>query len=106
VLDGDVAGGPGAEEVIDRHALRRRLPEIAVPTLVVAGGHDWVCPPRASRTLAGGIPGARLAVLPEAGHFPFSEEPDQFHEAVGDFLAACTGSSADCHPPATPVANT
>ena len=51
-------------------------------------------------------PGARLVVLPEAGHFPFSEEPDQFHEAVGDFLAACTGSSAGCHPSATPVANT
>jgi proline iminopeptidase len=73
-----------------RYDLRPRLAEIGVPTLVIVGDHDWVCPPGASRTLAAGIPGARLVVLPGVGHFPFSEEPAWFHDAVGTFLAEWT----------------
>jgi proline iminopeptidase len=68
--------------------LRPRLPEIAVPALVVVGREDWVCPPAASRALADGLPAAHLAELPDAGHFGFSEEPDAFRAAVRPFLAA------------------
>lgn len=69
-----------------RYDLRPRLPEIRVPTLVIAGESDWVCPPAAAHTLAGGIPGAELLVLP-AGHVPFAEQPDRFLGAVRRFLA-------------------
>jgi proline iminopeptidase len=58
-----------------------------VSTLVIAGDHDWVCPPAASRSLAAGIPGADLAIIDNAGHFCFSEEPAQFQRAVAAFLA-------------------
>jgi proline iminopeptidase len=68
--------------------LRPRLPEIAVPALVVVGRWDWVCPPAASRALAAGLPAAHLAELPDAGHFGFSEEPEAFRAAVRPFLAA------------------
>ena len=37
-----------------------RLPEIAVPTLVLAGGADIICPPRLGRVVAERIPGADL----------------------------------------------
>lgn len=66
--------------------LRPRLGEITVPTLVVGGRHDWVCPPAASRALASGIPAARLVEIADAGHFPFSEEPAAFQAAVRTFL--------------------
>ena len=62
--------------------VRDRLGEIAVPTLVISGRHDWVCSPAAGRALADGIPGARLVVLDDAGHFGFSESPDAFLAAV------------------------
>jgi proline iminopeptidase len=68
--------------------LRSRLPEIAVPALVLVGRWDWVCPPAASRALAAGLPAARLVELADAGHFGFSEEPDAFRAAVRPFLAA------------------
>lgn len=45
-----------------------RLPEIQVPTLVLAGGRDRVVPLEASRLVADRIPGARLEVDPECGH--------------------------------------
>jgi proline iminopeptidase len=66
--------------------LRPRVGEITVPALVVAGAHDWVCPPSASRTLAAGLPRATLCVLPDAGHFAFAEEPERFRAALTDFL--------------------
>jgi proline iminopeptidase len=75
-------------ELATAYDLRPRLPDVAAPTLVVVGRHDWVCPPVASRLLASGIPGARLAEIPDAGHFPFAEEPAAFLAAVTPFLAA------------------
>jgi proline iminopeptidase len=67
--------------------LRPRLPEITVPTLVIVGQYDWVCPPVASRTLASEIPHADLVEIAEAGHFGFSGEPQAFQDAVRAFLA-------------------
>jgi pimeloyl-ACP methyl ester carboxylesterase len=69
-----------------RYDLCSWLGDIAVPTLVIGGRHDWVCPPSASEAIAAGIPGAELVVLDDAGHFSFSEEPAQFHDAVTTFL--------------------
>ena len=45
-----------------------RLGEIAVPTLILAGGQDQVVPPAATRLVAERIPGARLHVDPDCGH--------------------------------------
>jgi pimeloyl-ACP methyl ester carboxylesterase len=75
--------------------LRPHLSEITVPTLVIVGREDWVCPPVASRILASSIPGAGLVEIADAGHFPFSEEPAAFRHAVTAFLDAQT--PADGH---------
>ena len=73
-------------KLASHYDVRDRLAEITVPTLVVAGAYDWVCPPAASRTIAAGIPHAIHLLLEDAGHFTFSEQPDQFRRAVEDFL--------------------
>jgi proline iminopeptidase len=61
--------------------LRPSLERITAPTLVMVGRYDWVCPPRASRAIARGIPGAQLVEFDNAGHMVFSEEPAQFLDA-------------------------
>lgn len=66
--------------------LRSRLCAVAVPSLVLVGRYDWVCPTAASRVLAAGIPDAKLIEVADAGHFVFSEEPRAFQEAVRGFL--------------------
>ena len=38
------------------HDTRDRLGEIAVPTLVITGEADLICPPRLGREVATGIP--------------------------------------------------
>ncbi|OGG45894.1 MAG: proline-specific peptidase [Candidatus Handelsmanbacteria bacterium RIFCSPLOWO2_12_FULL_64_10] len=45
-----------------------RLPNIQVPTLILCGEHDWLCPPSHSRLIASRIPGARLVIVPNANH--------------------------------------
>jgi pimeloyl-ACP methyl ester carboxylesterase len=45
-----------------------RLGEIAVPTLVLAGGRDQVVPLASTRLVAERIPGARLEIDPDSGH--------------------------------------
>ena len=69
--------------------LRAELAQIRTPTLVVVGEDDFICDLTAAREMADSIPGARLEVIAEAGHFPWVEQPAAFREAVDDFL---TGS--------------
>ena len=64
--------------------LHDRLPAIVAPTLVVAGADD-LARPRAEEVVAA-IPGARLVLVPGAGHAPHLERPDRFHALVFDFL--------------------
>jgi proline iminopeptidase len=67
--------------------IRGRLGEIAVPTLVIVGTADFICPENSARELADGIPGSELVVLSESGHFGHLEEPDRFYDAVLRFTA-------------------
>ena len=64
------------------------LASITVPTLVVVGEHDRVCPPADSRLLADGIPGASYAEVAGCGHLPNQEQPAEFNRIVGDWLDA------------------
>jgi pimeloyl-ACP methyl ester carboxylesterase len=54
---------------------------------VITGDDDRIVPTEQSIRLAGEIPGAELAVLPNCGHTPQEECPDAFLTAVDAFLA-------------------
>ena len=63
------------------------LPSIGVPTLIVVGDRDepFVAP---CQYMAKKIPGARLEVIPDAGHASNLDQPAIFNRVVGDFLDA------------------
>lgn len=65
--------------------LHDRLGNVRAPTLVIAGALDPVGRRRAE-VVAKGIGGARLAVVPDAGHRPHFERPAVFRRLVLDFL--------------------
>jgi proline iminopeptidase len=69
-----------------RHDYRVALKNINAPTLVIHGADD-LQPEQASRTYADLIPSAKLAVLPNAGHFLFADQPQAFAATVGQFLS-------------------
>lgn len=66
--------------------LSGRIGGLCCPTLVLVGAEDWLTPPELSRELAGRIPGARLVVLPDAGHALNIERAPEFDATVRAFL--------------------
>ena len=77
MVDEIVAGGDRLEPLRD----------LDVPTLVIVGEQDapFIAP---SEQMAKTIPGARLAVIPDAGHSPQFESPDAWWDALTTFLGS------------------
>jgi 3-oxoadipate enol-lactonase len=67
------------------HDTSDRLPQIAVPTLVLAGGIDMTSRPELCRAVAELIPGAQYEVMEEESHQPFQEVPDDWNARVDAF---------------------
>jgi pimeloyl-ACP methyl ester carboxylesterase len=65
-----------------------RLRQITAPTLVVHGVSDRLIPPRNGELIAAAIPGARLAMIPGAGHMFGTDQPELSQQVIGEFLAA------------------
>ena len=66
--------------------LRDGLGSIDVPTLIIHGSRDGVCPVGAAHYLAENIKGAELMEFTEAGHAPFVTEPERFDRVVKEFM--------------------
>jgi proline iminopeptidase len=66
--------------------LRPALPRVTAPTLVLAGGEDFILGPTACREVAEGIANARLEVFEGVGHMPWVEAPEAFAAAVAEFV--------------------
>jgi len=61
------------------------IAKISIPVLVLCGAEDKMTPPENSRYLADHIPGARMELLENAGHFVMMENPEAFNQALKDF---------------------
>jgi pimeloyl-ACP methyl ester carboxylesterase len=66
--------------------VRRRLRDIQIPTLVVAGADDRMVPVAAAEDLAAGIRGAELAVVPDAGQMVALEQAEKVNRLIDAFL--------------------
>jgi proline-specific peptidase len=62
-----------------------RLPEIAVPALLVGGRHDE-CRPEHLAEMHRRIPGSRLEIIEDASHLCFAEQPAEFMRIIESFL--------------------
>jgi pimeloyl-ACP methyl ester carboxylesterase len=66
--------------------VRPRLPEIAAPALVLAGGRDGQCRPLQSRIIADLLPRARLEYFPDLGHGIIRNDRPEVIRLVRDFV--------------------
>jgi pimeloyl-ACP methyl ester carboxylesterase len=92
-----MAGIPPIESYL-RHVIARqehdttdRLKDITVPTLVMVGSDDHLSATGRSHRmdaeiLAGGIPGAKLAVIPGEAHNYFFTNPGEAHRIIREFI--------------------
>ncbi|HVA09522.1 MAG TPA: alpha/beta hydrolase [Acidimicrobiales bacterium] len=70
-----------------RHHTAEFLPQIAVPTLVLAGRRDHFTPASVQQRMADLIPDNELIWFDDAGHLLPIEAPDEVAAAIVDFLA-------------------
>ncbi len=66
--------------------VRDQLHKITAPTLVIAGRHDWICPPEYSEEIARLIPQADLRIFENSGHSIRADEPQALLDAIAGFI--------------------
>ena len=76
----------GFSQLLTGWTVMDRLSEIQVPTLVLAGRHDFQFPPEHQAILADRLPNAQLEIIERAGHNAPMERPAEVIEVVKRFL--------------------
>ncbi len=67
----------------------------AIPFLLVWGEHDSIIPVEHARATHDLVPGSRLEVFPNAGHFPHLDDPLRFVRLLTDFMDTTAAAQVD-----------
>lgn len=84
--------GPAVFEAQSR-ALQSRpdqtetLSAVQVPTLVLCGEQDGLCPPERHRQMQALLPDSRLKIISDAGHLPTLEQPETTNKELERWLS-------------------
>ena len=62
------------------------LRDVRVPSLILCGKDDTLCPPHRHTLMRDLIPDATLTVIKQAGHLPTLEQPDATNKALAQWL--------------------
>ena len=66
--------------------LRPELSRVTAPTLILAGRHDWICPPEFSEEIHALIPGSDLRIFEDSSHSIRADEPEAMLDAIKGFI--------------------
>ena len=66
------------------------LPKIKVPVLIVWGRKDKILPLKSAKLLRKKIVGSELVIMPDSGHMPYLEKPEEFNKQIEVFLNKCS----------------
>jgi len=66
--------------------LRGLLSKVSIPTLIIHGDRDEICPPSAAEYMKENISGSELVMLPGVGHAPMVEVPELFNSQLDRFI--------------------
>ena len=72
-----------------------------VPTMIVWGERDPMIPVAHARAAHAAIPGSRLEIFPDAGHFPHRDDARRFVEIVLNFMESTQPGGVDWSYPST-----
>jgi proline iminopeptidase len=71
---------------LQSYDLRPELSRITAPTLILAGRHDWICPPEFSEEIHRLIPGSDLRIFEESSHSIRADEPRKMLDTIAGFV--------------------
>jgi proline iminopeptidase len=66
--------------------IRPELSRITAKTLILAGRHDWICPPEFSEEIHRLIPGSDLRIFENSSHSIRADEPQAMMDAIKGFV--------------------
>jgi pimeloyl-ACP methyl ester carboxylesterase len=66
-----------------------------LPTMIIWGEHDPLIPVAHAHAAHENIPGSRLEIFPDAGHFPYRDNPRHFVELLLDFIQSTAPAHVD-----------
>ena len=81
----------GPAGVLRHFDVRPLLPRISARTLIIAGRHDWICPPEFSEEIHRLIPGSEYLLFEESSHSLRVDEPGRLFATLRRFV---TGAGA------------
>jgi len=87
---------PGGQTV---SALDRLYLAAQLPTLIVWGKNDTIIPVSHAHAAHEAIPGSRLEIIDDCGHFPHVEDPERFLGVLLEFLEATQPSNTGARGP-------
>jgi pimeloyl-ACP methyl ester carboxylesterase/predicted MFS family arabinose efflux permease len=98
-LHAAISGVSGNDYILSSEATFRanltdQLKDITAPTLVMIGDRDKKTPLPLSEILAAGIPKARLAIIPDAGHLTNIDAPHVFNKTLLNFIGTISARKA------------
>jgi pimeloyl-ACP methyl ester carboxylesterase len=73
---------------IPDRGLHKRLHRVDTPTLIIWGENDRLVPVTYAQEFGDRIKGSRVEIIPECGHIPQAEQPEQTLRLVRDFLGS------------------
>jgi len=79
-----------SDELFETYDVSSQLKNIEIPTLILVGKDDFICPPSQAQRLNDGIPNSELYVFEKSGHYPFYEETDNFFKVIRDWFKKVT----------------
>ena len=68
----------------------RQIDTSRCPVVLLTGEYDYSCTPEMSRQAAAAIPGSRVTIMPDIGHFPMIENYPRFRGHLIDALTHVT----------------
>lgn len=74
------------EELMLKYNISSQLTEIEVPTLILVGDEDFICPPSQAKRMHNSIPNSELIIFKKCGHYPFFEARDEFFRVIHDWF--------------------
>ena len=80
------SSGGAVDGELEAYNVVPRLGEIQIPTLILLGRDDFICPPSQAHILHRGIAHSELVIFENSGHFPYVEEPELFFNTVQDWI--------------------
>jgi pimeloyl-ACP methyl ester carboxylesterase len=72
--------------------VQKHLGELDLPVFVISGDHDKVVKVEQTFKVTEQIPGHRIYLVPNCGHIPHEEQPEDFLRVVADFIRKASSS--------------